>query len=67
MSEVVYRSQVKIERVKGPLRRAYIPGKTDPVLFGVHGAVAAHYFKADQPDVEPQATTIDYVVASTAG
>jgi hypothetical protein len=26
MPEVVYRSEVRIERVKGPVRRAYLPG-----------------------------------------
>jgi hypothetical protein len=44
MSEpVVYTSKVKIERVKGPLRRAYLPQEDEPVLFGVHSEVAAHY------------------------
>ena len=42
MSEVVYRSQVRIERVKGPIRKAYLPAETDPVIFGVNGAVAEH-------------------------
>jgi hypothetical protein len=31
MSEVVYRSHVRIERVKGPLRRAYLPTEQMPV------------------------------------
>lgn len=65
MSDVVYRSQVRIERVAGPLRRAHLPAEAQPVLFGVHGAVATHY-KAP-PDAEPHATTLDYVVAATAG
>ena len=42
MSEVVYCSQVRIERVKGPIRKAYLPAETDPVIFGVNGAVAEH-------------------------
>ncbi|TWJ16546.1 hypothetical protein [Geobacter argillaceus] len=66
MSEVVYLSQVRIERVKGPLRRAYLPAEKDPVLFGVHGAIAAHY--GVSPDIsEPHATTLDYIVAAAAG
>ena len=40
MSEVVYRSEVRIERVKGPVRKAYFPAESEPVIFGVHGAVA---------------------------
>jgi hypothetical protein len=43
MSEVVNRCDVRIERVKGPLRRAYLPAEQVPVIFGVHGAVAEHY------------------------
>ena len=66
MSEVVYRSHVRIERVKGPLRRAYLPAEIQPVLFGVHGAVAEHY-KVRPAVLEPHATTLDYVVAAAAG
>jgi hypothetical protein len=66
MSDVAYRSLVRIERVKGPLRKAYLPAETEPVLFGVHGAVARHYKVS--PDVsEPHATTLDYIVAAAAG
>jgi len=66
MAEIAYLSQVRIERVKGVLRRAYLPAEKEPVLFGVHGAIAAHY--GVSPDVsEPHATTIDYIVAAAAG
>ena len=66
MSEVVYRSQVRIERVRGPIRKAYLPAETGPVVFGVHGAVAKHY-KVPLALLEPHATTLDYIVAATAG
>ncbi len=66
MSEVVYRSEVTVERVKGALRRAYVPAETTPVHFGVHGAVAEHY-RAAPGSFEPHATTLDYVVGATAG
>jgi hypothetical protein len=66
MSEVVYRSHVRIERVKGPLRRAYLPTEQKPVIFGVHGAVAEHY-KVPPAVLEPHATTLDYIVAAAAG
>ena len=66
MSEVVYRSRVRIERVRGPLRRAYLPVEPEPTLFGTHSEVAEHYGVA--PDVhEPHATTLDYLVAAAAG
>ncbi len=41
--QVVYTSKIKIERVKGPLRRAYLPQEDEPVLFGVHSEIAEHY------------------------
>jgi len=67
MSEdVVYTSRVKIERVKGPLRRAYLPMEDEPVLFGVHSEIAAHY-GVDPQVHEPHAATLDYIVAAAAG
>jgi hypothetical protein len=63
---VVYTSKARIERLKGPLRRAYLPQVKSPVLFGVHSEVGEHY--GVDPEVhQPQATTLDYVVASAAG
>ena len=63
---VVYTSKVRIERVKGPLRRAYLPQEPSAVLFGVHSEIAEHY-GVDPQVHEPHATTLDYVIASTAG
>jgi hypothetical protein len=65
MSDVAYVSKVRIERIKGSLRKAFVPAESDPVLFGVHDEVAEHY-KAP-PGYEPHATTLDYVVAAAAG
>ncbi len=67
MSETVYTSRVRIERIAGPVRIAYLPGEAQPVTFSMHGAIAEHY-KADPAKLtEPHASTIDYVVAATAG
>ena len=67
MSEVAYTSKVTIERVKGPLRLAYLPGESQPVAFSVHGAIAEHY-KLDPRSLEgSHAATLDYVVAAAAG
>lgn len=63
---VVYRSKPRIERVRGPLRRAYVPAESEPVLFGVHSEVADHY-GVDADEHEPHATTLDYVIAAAAG
>ncbi len=64
--DVVYRSEVTVERVRGPMRRAWLPGRQDDVTFGVHGAVAEHY--GVSPDDYPHdTTTIDYLVAAAVG
>ena len=64
--EVVYRSNVQIERIKGTFRRATLPVDDGPTYFGVHSEVAARY-KVDTEVVDPHNTTLDYVVAATAG
>ncbi len=67
MSEVIYVSKVRIERKTGPLRIAYLPGESQPVAFSVHGAIAQHY-KIDPAKItESHASTLDYVIAATAG
>jgi hypothetical protein len=66
MSEVVYTSLVRIERVKGPRRRAYLPAESEHIWFGVHSEVAEHY-GVDTNVHEPHATTLDYVIAAAAG
>ncbi len=63
---VVYRSRVRVEPVRGPLRRAYLPAEQEPVLFGLHSKVAEHY-GVDMKAHEPHATTLDYLVAAAAG
>jgi hypothetical protein len=62
--EVVYRSRIRIERIRGPHRQAWLPAHQEPVDFGVHGAIAVHY--GATPDVE-RPTTLDYVIAAAAG
>lgn len=66
MGEVVYTSEVTIERKSGPVRHAFLPAEEEPVVFGVHGAVAGHYGVSEE-EIDPRATTIDYVVAAAAG
>jgi len=67
MSAVAYTSKIRLERRKGPLRIAYLPGEAQPVTFSVHGGIAEHY-KIDPASLtESHAATIDYVIAATAG
>lgn len=67
MSDVVYVSNVRIERKAGPLRIAYLPGELHPVTFSVHGAVAQHYKMDAAALKESHASTLDYVIAAAAG
>ena len=66
MGNVTYTSRVRIERVRGPLRKAFLPAEPAPILFGVHGAVAEHY-GVDIAEHESHATTLDYIVAAAGG
>ncbi len=64
--DVVYTSNIRIKRIKGPFRHAYLPAEDSPVAFGVHSEIAEHYHV--DPNVhDPHATTLDYVVAATGG
>ena len=67
MSDVVYVSKVRIERRAGPLRMAYLPGEAQPVAFSVHGAIAQHYKIEPATLTGSHASTLDYVIAATAG
>jgi hypothetical protein len=64
--EVVYQSIVEVERIRGPMRRATLPGRDTDVTFGVHSEIAEHYGVA--PDAyPPDTTTLDFVVAAAVG
>lgn len=67
MPEVVYVSNVRLERKKGPLRIAHLPGEQNPVVFSVHGGIAKHYGVDEATLGESHAATLDYVVAATGG
>jgi len=67
MAEIAYVAKVRIERRKGPLRYARLPGAPTPIAFSVHGAIAAHYGVNAADIGEPHATTLDYLVAAVGG
>jgi hypothetical protein len=67
MPDVVYTSNVHIERINGPLRKATLPGEAQPVTFSVHGAIAEHYRVNPAALTESHAATIDYVIAGLGG
>ncbi len=66
MADVTYVSRVRVDPVKGLIRQADLPAEEKTVLFGAHGAIAEHY--GSSPDeVEPHASTLDYLVAAAGG
>ena len=66
MGDIAYVSEVRVERLGGPLRAAFLPGETEPTVYGMHGAVAEHY--GAQPGQFPEhASTIDHLVGATLG
>jgi len=67
LADVAYISNVRIERIKGPVRKAYLPGEPQPVIFSVHGGIAEHYGIDESRLPEPHAATIDYVIAALGG
>ena len=64
MSDPAYRSRVRIQKLEGSHRKAWIEPFEEPLDFGVHGAVAEFY---DAGSAEPLPTTLDHVVAAAAG
>jgi hypothetical protein len=67
VSAVVYTSKVQIVRQAGPVRIAVLPGEAQPVTFSVHGAIAEHYNVDQALLTTSHASTLDYVIAATAG
>jgi hypothetical protein len=67
VSDIVYISKSRIERREGPVRIAYLPGESQPVVYSVHGAIAEHYKIDPRKLKESHASTIDYVISATAG
>jgi len=66
-SDVVYVSKSRIERGRGPLRIAHLPGESRPVIYSVHGAIAEH-FKMDSAKLkESHSSTIEHQNAATEG
>lgn len=64
MAEMIYTSRVRIEKVRGPIRRAFIEPFAEPVRYGVHGAIKQFY--GVEPDEEIPAT-LDQIIAAIGG
>ena len=61
MSDVIHTSRLRVERVKGPVRQAFLEGFDTPIRFGVHGGIKAFY--GVEPEEEVPAT-LDHMVAA---
>ena len=66
MGHIAYVSEVRVERLDGPLRAAYLPGEEQPTLYGMHGAIAEHYGAAPG-EFPAHASTIDHLVGAALG
>jgi len=66
-SNVAYVANIHLERKKGPVRVAQLPGEANPVIFSVHDEIARHYGVDERTLKESHAATIDYVVAAAGG
>lgn len=64
MPEPLYTSRVRVERINGPIRHAYVEPFSEPIRFGVHGAVKQFY--GVEPEEELPAT-LDHIVAAVGG
>lgn len=65
INDVLYISNIQVERIKGALRRVTLPAEDEPMYFSVHSEIAKHY-GVDTNIIDPHVTTLDMLVASTA-
>lgn len=63
MSDPVYVSRCKVEKVKGVHRKAHLASGAS-TEYGVHGPIKEHYNLHDEPDLP---LPVDHVVAATGG
>jgi hypothetical protein len=62
--DIVHTSRIFIERIRGPIRHAYIEGFETPLRFGVHTNIKRFY--GVEPDEELPAT-LDHMIAAVGG
>jgi hypothetical protein len=63
MTDVVHTSHIRITRDKGPVRKAFIEGFSEPVFYGIHGGIQKFY---GVDPVEEHAATLDHIVGAVA-
>ncbi len=65
-SPVIYQSRIGVEPRPGKLKLVTLPLAAEPVRMGFHDELAAHAVLAEGA-YPPTASTLDYLVAATAG
>jgi uncharacterized OsmC-like protein len=60
----VYRSRVTVRSGGGPDKLVRLPGEVEEIRMGAHGVIAERL--GAPADLQPHATTLDYVVAAAA-
>lgn len=64
MPEPSYRSHVRIEKLEGPHRKAWVQPFDEPMEFGVHSEIADFYGATTEQELP---ATLDHVVAAAGG
>lgn len=64
MAQPVHTIRLRVQQEADRIRRVYLAGFDQPLIFGVHGGVKEFY--AIEPK-EQHPTTLDHVVAALAG
>ena len=64
VADVVHTSRLRLERIAGPRRHAYLDGFDEPIRFGVHGGIKEFY--GVEPDEDVPAT-LDHMVGAVGG
>lgn len=64
MTEPSYRSHVRIEKLEGPHRKAWVQPFDEPMEFGVHSEIADFYGATTEQELP---ATLDHVVAAAGG
>ena len=66
---VAHTSHIRIEKLQGPHRTAYVEGFTDPINFGIHGGIKQFYQDKYGREIKgPEyPATLDHMIAGIAG
>lgn len=64
MTEPRYRSRVRIRKLEGSHREAYVAPFEQPLEFGVHSEIAEFYGATTEEELP---ATLDHVVAAAGG